>query len=103
MPQGKDDERLKNRIVQLVKDHWLPPGYEKEHESKSVQDCLISAVRISSTAVPDRQTEWKVPLGSEVFQEPELQLLWDRGSAEDESFEKLYNTIGKEERSFPPD
>lgn len=103
MPQGKDDERLKNRIVQLVKDQWLPPGYEKEHESKSVQDHLISAVRILSTAILDRGAEWKVPYGSEVFQEPELQLLWDRGSVEDESFKKLYNTIGKEERSFPPD
>jgi hypothetical protein len=103
MPQGKDDERLKNRIVQLVKDQWLPPGYKKEHESQFVQDQLISAVRILSTATSGRVMEQKVPRGSELFQEPELQLLWDRGSVEDESFKKLYSAIGKEERSFPPD
>jgi hypothetical protein len=57
----------------------------------------------SSTATPDRGEEWKVPCGSEVFQKAELQLPWDRRLAEDESFQKLYNTIGKGERSFPPD
>ena len=43
MPQKVDDERLKNRIVQLVQDEWLPPGYKKERESQSIQEQLRSS------------------------------------------------------------
>ena len=51
MPRGEEDERLRNRISQLLKDEWLPPNIIKHHQSQFVQEQLISAVQISSAAI----------------------------------------------------
>ena len=50
MPKGADDERLKNRISQLIKKEWLPPSYRKEHESEFIKNQLASAIRIHAVA-----------------------------------------------------
>ena len=36
MPQKVDNKRLKNWIIQLIQDKWLPPGYKKERESQLI-------------------------------------------------------------------
>jgi hypothetical protein len=33
MPGGKEDERFKTRINQLLKDEWLPPKYRLKNPS----------------------------------------------------------------------
>ena len=99
MPRGEEDERLRNRISQLLKDEWLPPNTIKYHQSQFVQEQLISAVRISPAAT----THVKPPKGGLIFQEPDLQLLWDRGVVEDTDFSRMYESLSKGERSFPPD
>jgi hypothetical protein len=99
MPQGEDDMRLKNRISQLLKDEWLPPDTVKRKQSEAVQKQLVNAVQVlpvsTNTAAP--------PKGVKVFQEPDFQLLWDRGVAEDLDFARMYEALSKGERSFPPD
>jgi hypothetical protein len=100
MPQGQDDERLKNRIAQLIKDEWLPPKYQKDLQAAFVQAQLISAVQIAPMDLEEAAK--RVPLGREVFEEPELQLMWDRGVQEDDTFQQLYESLWKEERSFSP-
>jgi RNase H-like domain found in reverse transcriptase len=99
MPRGEEDERLRNRISQLLKDEWLPPNTIKHHQSQFVQEHLINAVQISPAAT----THVKPPRGALIFQEPDLQLLWDRGVVEDTDFSRMYKSLSKGERSFPPD
>ena len=104
MPKGRDDERLKNRIAQLIKNEWLPPRYQKHHQAEFVQEQLVAAVRVAA-ALPKSSGaggEPQVPSGREVFEEPELQLMWDRGIATDESFGELYKAVQRGERAFPP-
>lgn len=95
MPKGQDDERLKGREIQLLKDSWIRP-----HNSSFVQT-QITSVRLSPVISSESETFPNVPRGSQIFQEPELQMLWDRGAIEDESFVIIYDALRNEERSFP--
>jgi hypothetical protein len=101
MPQGKDDERLKNRIAQLIKNEWLPPPYQKKHQAKFVQDQITPPVTISAV-FPSPSREEKIPLGKETFEDPDFQDLWDQGTQADKSFQELYQAMWAEERAFPP-
>jgi hypothetical protein len=40
--------------------------------------------------------------GRDIFEEPELQLLWDQGLVEDKSYKRIYDAIATKERTFPP-
>jgi hypothetical protein len=45
MPGGKEDERFKNRINQLLKDKWLPPKYWLKKNPNSFKFKLLELNR----------------------------------------------------------
>lgn len=103
MPQNADDERLKNRFAQLLKEEWLPPQVSKPEQAATIQTLLPSQVLNTEgsleTAEGDKDNP---PQGNALFEEDELQMLWDRGLQEDESYREIYRAVAKQERNFPP-
>jgi hypothetical protein len=115
MPQDKDDERLQGRVGQLIKDQWLPPLSERTTEAITIQALICPldasntpdvirdiAPEIQRNAEPDGQN-WSIAKGSDLFEKPELQLLWDRAIVEDPSYRVIYKALVTGERSFPPE
>ena len=43
----------------------------------------------------------KIPAGENLFEDEELQNLWNKGVKEDKHFEKLYSSIWQDQRIFP--
>jgi hypothetical protein len=70
MPGGKEDERFKNRINQLLKNEWLPSKYRLKKKSEFVQ---IQITRIESekstnttgTSVNNK----KIPKGCDILED----------------------------------
>ena len=97
MPQSGDDDRLKEREFQLLKDQWI-----KESFRAGTIHSHIGAVKIAPARVGDMDgARTQIPKGQDLFQETELQLLWDQGVERDEDFKKLYLSMRKGERKFP--
>ncbi|KAL5601325.1 uncharacterized protein BROUX77_005574 [Berkeleyomyces rouxiae] len=84
-PQGEDDERLKSRIMKLVKDHWLPGA---------------TTVALSPAEIVQRTDI--VPHGDQIFSQQDLQRLWDEAKTKDSDFHEMYKALAAAERSFPP-
>ncbi|KAL5590152.1 uncharacterized protein BROUX77_007040 [Berkeleyomyces rouxiae] len=84
-PQGEDDERLKSRIMKLVKDHWLPEA---------------TTVALSPAEIVQRTDI--VPHGDQIFSQQDLQRLWDEAKTKDSDFHEMYKALATAERSFPP-
>ncbi|KAI0993579.1 hypothetical protein K3495_g14605, partial [Podosphaera aphanis] len=98
MPNGAEDERLLSREMQLIKESWL----EKPSPSEDFVKSQVTSFSIAPLSIPHNENKNSVvPKGCRIFQEPELQLLWDRGCTEDLEFEKIYTSLSNEERSFP--
>lgn len=99
MPKGSDDQRLEKRVSQLLKDEWLSPA----GSAPKIQ-ALLSPISQEPVGAPANRTDTLcLAKGRDIFEEPELQLLWDRGCIEDESYEKIFKAIANKERNFPPE
>ncbi|KAI0996563.1 hypothetical protein K3495_g11619 [Podosphaera aphanis] len=96
MPVDADDERLKSREIQLIKDSWM----EKENEAGNFKANILSA-SVASMDLLDRNLSHGLPTGGQIFQEAELQLLWDRGCMEDKGLMLMYKSLRNGDRSFP--
>jgi hypothetical protein len=75
MPGGKEDERFKNRINQLLKDEWLLPKYRLEEKSEFVQIQIIrtESERLTNTTGTPVDNK-RIPKGCDVFEDQEAQL-----------------------------
>lgn len=81
LPNTPDDPRLTERKFRLIKDSWL--------HAKS--DCI-------NLSLINHQN---IPSGSQIFEEPNLQNLWDQAVQNDITFKELYSAIWTGERTFP--
>lgn len=98
MPNRRDDEHLKNRETQLLKDKWIIPGQRSHNKASKMQNNLsnMSHTRVAACTYND------VPSGEEIFEEITLQVLWNEGIKSDKSFVELYKAAFTGQRSFPP-
>lgn len=97
MPTHVNDERLKSREIQLVKDSWIEKPLTTENFIQA-QITSFSVAQVSSNTNKFSQT---VPKGSQIFHDQDLQQLWDRGCIEDRNFKLMYESLINTERSFP--
>lgn len=83
VPKTIEDPRLKEREFQLIKNDWL---------KRKTQRAIMTLSLINNA----------IPQGSLLFEEKELQDLWDQGVHKNiSSFKELYSSMWKNERSFP--
>jgi len=102
MPQG-NDKRLEEQVSQLLKDTWLPPVSESTTEAATIQ-ALLCPLREEPEESTEKGSEIpSIARGSDIFEEPELQLLWDCGLVEDKLYKQIYQAITQEARAFPPE
>ena len=101
MPHGVDDDRLKEREFQLLKDNWLIelPGAETTHANI----CVAQTIQAQGNHQIVSRGEKEIPSGPDLFQEPELQQLWDQGKERDKDFVQLYHSVRRGDRKFPSD
>lgn len=125
IPKGEDDERLRTRVVQLIKDEWLSPETAYTEDALLVQniwleaakdyghEAMVSATRVEHGGEEDsdailfetseeRGADSQVPIGDALFVEERLQELWDKGVDKDPLFKLAYKSVAKGDRSFPP-
>lgn len=87
IPVNVDDPRLTERQFQLVKDSWI----QHNSISKNVQISPICSVLNKD-----------IPQGDQIFEDKELQTLWNRGVEENKSiFLELCKSIWQNKRLFP--
>lgn len=82
MPQSQNDERLKERIFQLLKDEWV----------------VGEAVHMA----PVQVQEQGMPAGQTMFRETHLQELWDQAIGLDKDYAAAHEAVRKRDRNFPP-
>lgn len=92
-PKDASDERLKERVFQLIKDDWIDDGADPQILSMGYFATTVMPVRASPT----------IPTGEALFAEPELQSLWDQGVKEDPSLQKACDAVHAGERRFKPE
>src|SRR5699024_1413205 len=97
IPRNAEDERLVERQFQLLKDEVLPA---KQPHAAAAQSA-VCAVRLAP--VDTEQGDTAMPRGANLFEQPEMQDLWDQGLERDEAFHKIYDAVRSRARSFPPD
>ncbi|KJZ70218.1 hypothetical protein HIM_10404 [Hirsutella minnesotensis 3608] len=73
-PQGIDDEREQGRMIQLIPDDAIP---------------ATTRARINATKM-------------KIFEEADLQQLWDETAEKDSIFKEAYRAVQNHERTFPP-
>lgn len=100
MPTDEEDERIKNRFATLIKDEWTDESWHtcrsQREPSLEVPMAWLQICQLEAQP-PARQ----IPSGRDIFEDPELQLLWDRGTAEDSEFHTAYQAVARKDRSFP--
>lgn len=85
VPVMDDDPRFEEKEFQLLNDKWLTRRAKKD----SFVDifCLYRTI---------------IPKGSELFEDSELQLLWDNGIEKDhKNFKQLYEALSNNKTFFP--
>ncbi|KAI0999831.1 hypothetical protein K3495_g8367 [Podosphaera aphanis] len=93
-----DDERLKNRETQLLKDEWKPPEQGVDMEAAYVLNNLINTAQPKVVACSFED----ITLGQEFFEEVDLQELWNKSIKVDKSLKMLYKAACTGQRPFPP-
>ena len=89
MPQG-NDKRLEGQVSQLLKDAWLPPVSERTTEAAIIQ-ALLCPLREEPEESTEKGDEIpSIAKGSDIFEELELQLLWDHALVEDKLYKQIY-------------
>ncbi|KAI1006414.1 hypothetical protein K3495_g1804 [Podosphaera aphanis] len=87
VPKSEDDPRLKEREFALIKRDWIEEG----------KDLRVGLVEKGEEAFEDKQ----IPQGKDLFEDEEMQGLWDRGVEKDPIFRtELYKTMWKDEPGF---
>lgn len=82
IPQVQEDPRLKEREFQMIDDNlWKSPGEV-----------------LSNISLSERN---KIPKGASLLEDAELQNLWNKATQEDTLFNKLYESLWQNDRSFP--
>ena len=84
-PQGIDDEREQGRMIQLIPDDAIP---------------TMTRARINATS--SNFSEPFVLPEMKIFEEADLQQLWDETAEEDSIFKEAYRAVQNRERAFPP-
>ncbi|KAI0991774.1 hypothetical protein K3495_g16413, partial [Podosphaera aphanis] len=97
MPTHVNDERLKSREIQLVKDSWV----EKPLTTENFIQAQITSFSIAQVSSNTNKFSQTVPKGSQIFHDQDLQQLWDRGCIEDRNFKLMYESLRNTDRSFP--
>ena len=112
-PKSADDERIKKREIQLLKERWLSPVKDSDELKHSL---CISVVRTRSQNTSKEkhniiQTEntgcLKTPMpiteptGKDIFDDIELQKIWNKAIKKDLDFKTLYNSVKNNDRSLP--
>lgn len=92
MPKYEDDDRLKSRHIKLLKDVWLIGEPQKIGSVNTLSSC---------TPMNLNKSPKNIPRGSDVFHEPDFQLLWDQACAEDDDIKVIYKALENRERKFP--
>ncbi|KAI0997916.1 hypothetical protein K3495_g10275 [Podosphaera aphanis] len=82
-PKSQEDPRWKEREFTLLK-NWLPEQAEINHVEAIISD-----------------PEPKIPEGKKLFEDEEMQRLWNKGLEKDEkTFKELYQALWKNESQF---
>ncbi|KAM4061074.1 integrase core domain-containing protein [Hirsutella rhossiliensis] len=84
-PQGIDDEREQGRMIQLIPDSAIPSSTRARINAMS-SDCS------ETFTLPEMK----------VFEEADLQQLWDETAEKDSIFRAAYKAVRDRERVFPP-
>ncbi|KAM4056428.1 reverse transcriptase (RNA-dependent DNA polymerase) [Hirsutella rhossiliensis] len=84
-PQGIDDEREQGRMIQLIPDSAIP-----------------SSTRACINAMSSECSETSTLPEMKVFEEADLQQLWDETVEKDSIFRAAYKAVRDRERAFPP-
>ncbi|KJZ70524.1 hypothetical protein HIM_10068 [Hirsutella minnesotensis 3608] len=84
-PQGIDDEREQGRMVQLIPDDAIPVSTR-------------ARIHVASLGYPEG---FLLP-EMKVFEEADLQQLWDETAAKDPIFQGAYRAVQNRDRAFPP-
>ncbi|KJZ68468.1 hypothetical protein HIM_12144 [Hirsutella minnesotensis 3608] len=84
-PQGIDDEREQGRMIQLIPDDAIP---------------ATTRARINATS--SNSSEPFVLPEMKIFEEADLQQLWDETAEKDSIFKEAYRAVQNHERTFPP-
>ncbi|KAI0994170.1 hypothetical protein K3495_g14012 [Podosphaera aphanis] len=86
IPKDLDDPRLKEREFQLLRNEW----FEREGKANEIN---LSPLEPG----PGRE----IPKGEQLFEEEELQALWNMGVNKDDKFREIYNAVLRGESLFP--
>ncbi|KAI0997510.1 hypothetical protein K3495_g10679 [Podosphaera aphanis] len=84
IPNSTEDPRVKEREFQLIRKDWV--GDEGGTGLNTLQ--LVGS------------RDGKIPKGEDIFEEEELQSLWDKGTQVDETFIKIYRTLWEDSSQF---
>ncbi|KAM4064086.1 reverse transcriptase (RNA-dependent DNA polymerase) [Hirsutella rhossiliensis] len=84
-PQGIDDEREQGRMIQLIPDDAIP-----------------ATTRARINAASSNFSEPFVLPEMKIFEEADLQQLWDETAEKDPIFKEAYRAVQNCERTFPP-
>lgn len=110
-PKDTSDERLAGRTFQLLQDKWLPPQYVAKDQGLIIKNQLLAGISLSplhtdplesvSSTNPE-PVDPTPPKGRDLFEAPDLQILWDRGIDQDKEYSKIYTAVALGHRSFTP-
>jgi hypothetical protein len=103
MPGGKENERFKNQINQLLKNEWLPPKYRLKKKSEFVQIQITKTESEKLTNTTETPVDNKrISKDCDILENQKAQLMWDKGSQMNKSFRKLYRSFWRGDKIFPP-
>ncbi|KAI1001982.1 hypothetical protein K3495_g6222 [Podosphaera aphanis] len=97
MPHDENDEPLKAREMQLIKNARIGPFPQS---SKFFLDQMTNCSILGCQLLPSSPASI-IPKGCKIFHDPDLRSLWDRGCVEDHSLDIIYQSIKSEKRTFP--
>ncbi|KAI0999173.1 hypothetical protein K3495_g9023 [Podosphaera aphanis] len=116
-PKNFNDERLKKREFQLLKHRWVSPLAKGEllnylnlpltETRRRVKANIIQLPNQDiepigqAPSLPKTTVIERPPKGKDIFDEINIQILWDQAIKKDPSFKIVYSSVAKGERSLP--
>ncbi|KAI0992264.1 hypothetical protein K3495_g15922, partial [Podosphaera aphanis] len=111
MPKDEDDPRLKEREFQLLRKDWM----DKSESQKTTKTTIIPGItatniiseqeslqEIAPSSNESSRDDKSIPVGSQVFEDEEIQSLWDMGvNADKVNFNLLYESMWNKKPQFP--
>lgn len=96
MPKNTNDDRLKSREFQLIKDVWIKKPIAKPLEISHMDSAIMCSMLVNQHRI-----DVNIPSSNEIFQDENLQELWNQGCSEDWNFSLLYKALKNNQRIFP--